>query len=774
MAIDIEQIDQHPALLEESQLYDHVKAQLEKLRRSQATGLNYDEELISLRDQIAEARNEDLAALVDQMYRSAALAAKSGRVQNLPPDPRSPYFGHMRLREDGKVRDVMLGKRAYIDKEQDVVIVDWRNAPVSQIFYRYEEDDEYEENIAGREVEGYIEARRTVSIQNAVLRRVSAPNGSYVRKVNGEWKFFPSEETQLSGGQRSALRPIDKAKQLKNRGSLGTNDDGIARADKHLPEIAALIDPQQFAFMTQQRKGVMVLDGGAGSGKTTVALHRIAYLNYQDPQRYRSKHMLVVVPQPGLVEYVSLVLPGLEVDKVRVSTLLDWARHTRRRMMPRSRYKVSDEVDDRVARVKKHPVMLGLIDALIKAQSDNIAKQIQDVEEQDAEVKEIYASFKRGLEHSQARAIQEAKRRAQQAHPRARDAVKQILAQASQDCDDVINDWGDLCTNTEALYRVMAAWPNSPSDEDIRATVSQTLQQLEDPRELAAKYDRDSLVGSDGKKEDTGLAGLLTPCDEALILRLWQVKHGGLSSQGGKPIQYDLITVDEAQDFSLIELKVLLDAARDKSLTLAGDMAQRVVFDTAFSDWNKLLEALGSDSSTVARLELAYRSTREIMALAHHVLGPLAPEKAPMCARQGVAPEFFQFGDPGEVVAFLAEALRSLMSRERAASVAVITRFSSQADMYYAALKKAEVPRLRRAHGGDFVFSPGVDVTDIINAKGLEFDYVVLVDVDQASYPERLETRHLLHVAVTRAVHQLWLCAAGPASPLLPNWLIES
>ncbi len=773
MPQDLMDITAHPPLQEETQLYDRVKTQLEKLRRRQGSGLNYDDELISLRDQIAEARNEDLAPLVEQMYRAAALASKSAAAQNLPPDPRSPYFGHMRLREQGKLRDVMLGKRAFIDRDENIVIVDWRNAPVSQIFYRYEEGDDYEEQIAGREVEGIVEARRTVSIQNSTLRRVSTPAGSYVRKLDGAWKFFASEETQLSGGQRSALRPTDKPRRGKSSKNLGVNDDAVVRADKHLPEIAALIDPQQFAFMTRQRKGVMVLDGGAGSGKTTVALHRIAYLNYQDPQRYRSKHMLVIVPQPGLVEYVSLVLPGLEVEKVRVSTLRDWARHTRRRMMPRSRYRVTDEIDERVARVKKHPVMLELIDALVQKQQDALLEKLSRLADKIPAVEPIRAAFAGGLKHSLARAIDEARLRARQSATLAHDAVKQLIRQASEQCDDVISDWGELCTNTEALYTAMAKWPDSPSDEDIRATVSQTLQQLEDPRELAAKYDHDSLVGSDGRKEDTGLAGLLAPCDEALILRLWQLKHGGLSSQGGKPIQYDLITVDEAQDFSLIELTVLLNAARDKSLTLAGDMAQRVVFDTAFNSWDKLLQALGSDSNSVARLELAYRSTREIMALAHHVLGPLAPKNPPMCARQGVVPEFFQFADAGEVVAFLAEALRSLMGRERAASVAVLARFSSQADMYYQALKKAEVPRLRRAHGGDFIFSPGVDVTDVISAKGLEFDYVVLVDVDQSSYPKRLETRHLLHVAVTRAVHQLWICAASPASPLLPDWLLD-
>jgi DNA helicase-2/ATP-dependent DNA helicase PcrA len=68
----------------------------------------------------------------------------------------------------------------------------------------------------------------------------------------------------------------------------------------------------------------------------------------------------------------------------------------------------------------------------------------------------------------------------------------------------------------------------------------------------------------------------------------------------------------------------------------------------------------------------------------------------------------------------------------------------------------------------DFSFTAGVDVTDVAQVKGLEFDYVVLLDVVPANYPATVEARHLLHIGATRAVHQLWLLAVGELSPLVP------
>ena len=125
----------------------------------------------------------------------------------------------------------------------------------------------------------------------------------------------------------------------------------------------------------------------------------------------------------------------------------------------------------------------------------------------------------------------------------------------------------------------------------------------------------------------------------------------------------------------------------------------------------------------------------------------------------------------GDAVAHLSEALRELMHSEPRSSVAVIARFPEQADLYSEGLRKGEVPFLRRITDQEFPFRPGVDVTDVRQVKGLEFDYVVLVEVSESSYPVEDEARHLLHIGATRAAHQLWILCSGKPSRLLPESL---
>jgi DNA helicase-2/ATP-dependent DNA helicase PcrA len=109
------------------------------------------------------------------------------------------------------------------------------------------------------------------------------------------------------------------------------------------------------------------------------------------------------------------------------------------------------------------------------------------------------------------------------------------------------------------------------------------------------------------------------------------------------------------------------------------------------------------------------------------------------------------------------------MAREPSASVALISRYPQQADLYYDALRLAEVPKLRRVRREDFTFSAGIDVTDVRQVKGLEFDYVVLVDPTRQNFPDHVQARHLMHIAATRAAFQLWLISSGERSPLLPG-----
>jgi DNA helicase II / ATP-dependent DNA helicase PcrA len=769
-------------IAEEERLYGQVQARVamgEEDERPQFGASDLDKDLLSLRDQISEARAEDLPPLVEQMTRLAALRSRLGGGRSLPVDIASPYFAHLRLRESGKTRDVLVGKRGFIDREANVQIVDWRNAPVSRIYYRYEEGDDYEEEIAGRRAEGFVEARRNVSIHKGNLRRVGAPQGTFLKDSRGNWiQAVGQIAPVLHGGMGKAARPVAATGQ---KGKLGIHH-GAARADKSLPEIAALIDKEQFELITQPSSGIVVIQGGAGSGKTTVALHRVAYLNFQDPRRFNPRATLVVVPSQALVRYVAGVLPSLGVPGVPVITYTGWARNMRLRCFPDSPAKYNLEPPDQVSRVKKHPAMLTILENWVVSQAEAIGRELVTISP--AALETWNSKADRELVPRLGALSSWTKKAPLEATDRV--ALEGFVKRWKKRADDCILDWAELLTDATTLGEGFAG--TDVSTKDIERLVAWVKRQLAKPQSSPVDEEGNPMLDSEGLAvgpDEDDPAGRFDDEDDPLLLRLCQLKRGGLLPHGGDEMLYEHIAIDEAQDRSALEVKVLVEAVRapdndktKRSVTIAGDTAQRLVFDNNFTSWAELLQQISSSPTgvqgppaIVRPLKLSYRSTADVMMLAREILGPeLAPDE-PLAARPGEPVELHEFSDIGEAVAFLGDALRTLMAREPTASCAVISRHAEQADAYFEGLRRAEVPALRRVRRDEFNFQPGVDITDVANVKGLEFDYVVMVDVNDTSYPAVNWARHLLHIGVTRAAHQLWLVSTTEPSPLIPTAL---
>lgn len=696
---------------------------------------NYEEQLLSLRDQIAAARLEDIPALVQQMERLQGIAARRNENVVEPVDPKAPYFGHLRLREKGRPeRDVLIGRTTLIDASAGVRIVDWRHAPVSQIYYRYEEGADYEETFGEREVEGTVLVRRTVTIDNSELYRISAPQGTFVRAPSG-FREIATRATELAGGQGSAVRPEDmrdiaRAATAGARGGLGTGATFHAREDRHLPEIAALLDPRQFELISKPDGGIVVIQGGAGSGKTTIGVHRLAFLAYNGGRRFTADKMLVIVGSPALRAYISEALPALGLGGIAVETFAEWARAARKRAFPWLEAPVEENTPSVVTRYKTHPVMLHLL------------------EQRASELKDD--------------------------------------ARARRDSRGTLAFWADVLTDLDRVTDAFAA-VNDPEfgPEQVKRAWRWCADRCPavldlDPGDRAERKaamadepadDGDDDRGADAREVSSDDRAVLDPEDDALLLRAYQLLRGELR-KGKNVLVYEHLFVDEAQDLAPIDLAVLLGVVTEpRSVTLAGDTAQRLFMDSGFRDWRATLDDLGLSRVDVEPLRIAYRSTREVLAFARAVLGPLADPTPPLAPRSGAPVEHHHFPSAGAAVAFLADALRPLFAREPRATLAILARHPEQADVYYDALKMAEIPNLRRVRAYEFAFRPGVEVTEIRQVKGLEYDYVVLVDVNASTYPADDESRHLLHIGATRAAHQLWVISTAAPSPLVPDWL---
>ncbi len=748
-------------------------------RAAEPTGGD-DVRLLELREEVAVAKPEDLPSLFEQMHHIGALRAQRGRGQNAGIDRASPYFGHLRLTEGGRRRDVLVGARSYVEPGAGVRIVDWRNAPVSRIFYRYGEGDDYEEQLGGRTVEGVVTARRSVAILKGELLRVASPQGTFTRLADGTWRRMQEQAVKLMterryGPKGTAAAGTHASPAAFDGPKLGMGADGAPRLDKMLPAIAAMLDPAQFDLIAKPGAGLVAIQGSAGSGKTTVGLHRVAYLAFQDPQRFRPDRMLVVVPHEGLVHYVGRVLPTLGVEGVPVTTFGQWGGKVLAGLFPRLSTTLHEDTPPVVTRAKMHPAMLGGIDRLVAKVNAKLDARVQSAMERWPQGADVIAAWTqtaklgaRGIDKTMASIAPDSrvtalsqwlagKRVLDGSSPAShlpdvtRSALEKLGQELRHESRAVQGLWDELLTDRPGLAETFAGVDGLG------------------PGQLDQVYEwtvRQARVRGEGERD--GEHATLDAEDVGLLLRAYQRLRGPLVDAESKPIRFNHLFVDEVQDASPIELRVLLDlAGAEQSITLAGDLAQRMQEDASEFDWQKLLSDLGVPHTQIEPLKVSYRSTKEITTFARGVLGPFAHEAEPIATRNGPPVELFSFASPGEAVAFLADALRQLARDEPYANVALLARFSAQADIYYEGLSRAEVPNVRRVRALDFSWEPGFDITDVRQTKGLEFDEVVLLETSQPSYPDQPAARHALYVGATRAAHQLWCVTTEAPSPLV-------
>ncbi len=605
----------------------------------------------------------------------------------------------------------------------------------------------------------------------------------------------------------------------------------------------------------------MVIQGGAGSGKTTIGLHRMAWLAFNHPKRFAPDRMMVVVFNRALASYIVRVLPALGVEGVQVATFVDWITKARQRHMPKAPSQYAEFTPVAVSRLKKHPVMLKLIDERLAREDDGARDDLHAVAER-AGVGDVFATAwaslsGEALSRKISAIMQWFRGERDLGGVKGHTLGKRVELDMQKPLDrwmrrarDVIWDWAEIVTDGRAMREALerddpdafssdeianavrwssehiAKWVHAERDADDEEGVERAQRKVEreERRKTKAQEREEEDLGGAGGDGDSELARFideardsrramrfdggedyddggdrhldnddeqgrargadgvaedeeeptLDPEDDALLMRLYQRKRGGLRGPNKQPLRYEHIFIDEAQDLSPVELSVLMDtASEDRSVTLAGDTSQRLHMDNGFTDWRGVLDDLGMQGVAVEPLRIGYRSTMEVLAFARAVLGPLADPEPPLATRHGAPVEFHGFQDIGAAVAFLGEALRDLALHEPRANVAVISRDAERADVYFHGLERAEVPRLSRVRDQDFCFRPGVEVTDIRQVKGLEFDYVVLVDVTSSLYPVDDESRHLLHIGATRAAHQLWIVSTGTPSQLLPAYMFD-
>jgi len=675
-------------------------------------------------DERARARAERRAVAAGDKH--AARTARQKMLQRFkePVDLEALCFGRIDL-EDGKTH--YLGRGAVFGDGAELLVVNWR-MPVAKAFYTAHRQDP----------------------QGLALRR---------RFQLDQLRLLGIVDDRFGTAQSAAAPadPVPIAEVVEPEPAAHVLDAILADMDRargtEMRDIVATIERQQYDLISDDIDGVLVIQGGPGSGKTAIALHRAAWLLYNHQDELERSGVLVVGPNRAFMEYVAQVLPSLgetSVVQLAIDRLpnLDDVRVRRAEDLEVARLKGDVRLATVVQRAVMARVRVPEADvplALARAGTVLPAERIEEMVSQAWRSGGTYVAardlFRRELV-SLAQAAIGTQRRAFRSGPKA-DEIEAAVARSGGPLDRI---WPTV-TATEVVrdlfnsgQRLAAAAGSSLRDDE------QALLRRERARSL-----RDEPW---------------TPADMPLLDEADAMLRGATSSFG-------YVLADEAQDMSPMQLRMVFRRASAGRATLVGDIAQ-ATGATRSRDWVELVAAAGVDAEPrIAELGIGYRVPRQVMNLAAQLVPRIAPDvTVPRAVRPGPEDPRLVHVDAASLPAALVGQVTDRLDGDR--SVGVVTA-PDAAEYVRAMLAEAGFK------AGDVLvdgLSSQVTVLSAEQAKGLEFDHVVVVEPAAIAGPD--EDWAYVYIALTRSTRTLSILHTTPepfevpAAPVEPEPTAET
>ena len=656
----------HPDLDAEQRHLDHAYDCLAAMReRTEAT--------LAIEDTAAQAVDAEIARWhITQ------------RLRSLDVDVPGLAFG--RIDEEGTPRQPgptwYVGRRHVEDARGEPVVVDWR-AHVSTPFYRATAADAF----------GLTRRRRFMM------------TGRHVDDLFDE--VFDDPDSIHAARHGGIPDPLLAELERERTGEMR--------------DIVATIQAEQDVVIRAPLESCLVVQGGPGTGKTAVGLHRAAFLLYEERRLLDEEGVLVIGPNPVFLRYIAQVLPSLGETAVRQSTV--------ERLLG-GRVRAFDTAE--VAALKGDPRMATV---LANAAAFSIKQPTDDLEfatswgrlriYRDELVDAIDEIRGRDVPHNVGRNALRLQlvRLAEQhiAERRGEDAAPLGFAE-------------DLRT-TKDFQSALALWPAVSAPTLVRRVLSSRTALRAAAEGLLSDAEQAMLLRKASKRidDEPWTAADLVLIDEAEAMA------------DGVRRTYGHIVVDEAQDLTAMELRALARRCPRRSMTVLGDLAQATRAGAQRS-WDEVLVHLGSPTGAeLTELDLGYRVPAPIIDFANRLLPEAAPDVRPSRSvrEAGAAPELV----PTESVEEMNDAVRAIVRQlaERWSSVGVIVPEDAGVSM-------VDAPE-------------GVTVVSPPDAKGLEFDAVVVVEPAKfvpATGDEHRAGLRLLYVALTRAVQTLTIVHREP------------
>ncbi|EJS68837.1 HelD family protein [Bacillus cereus] len=637
--------------------------------------------------------------------------------QNLRIGVQEPYFGRLDFQEDGKedIMPIYIGKVGVSDKDtMKPMVIDWR-APVASMFYSFTGGDElaFYQSPDGL-VEGDVYLKRNISIRKRELERVV---DTYVK---GNEDVSHTDDFLLY--------------------RLGENKDN------KLKDIVSTIQSEQNDIIRAERNLPLLIQGVAGSGKTTIALHRLAFLIYEYREQLEAERMIVFAPNSLFLDYISSVLPELGVGNISQTTFPDWAL----RLLEGSvKLKQTEEKLKEAFSINRDEkkVMLGKLKGTLEFKSF-IEEQMVQFEKDLVPTKDFEAWDKAVIP------VEDVKKwmQVEYKHYPLKKRRERLVGRMKRWIEIELKKFGETNEKkllkkeaTKRLNTYMNFWPKM-SPLSLYSSMLKSKEILDVlPEELVQETEKNC------RKKEVYVEDL-----PALIY----IHHRISGIEIGQKFHH--VVIDEAQDFSPFQVYVLKEITLGNSFTILGDLSQAIYDYQGIEDWNAFKEVF--QETGYYELTRSYRSTKEIIEFANEII---KNAEIPV----GLATPVFRSGEEVKVIHAedqFTEVLKTLqhLQNEDVKTIAVIGRTDEECRQMYEKLTNAGLT-VNVIEANQSKYEGGISVVPVYLAKGLEFDAVLLIDVDDEHYKNTKHDAKLLYVGCTRSLHDLWIFHGGEASPLI-------
>ncbi|SDJ23503.1 RNA polymerase recycling motor HelD [Natribacillus halophilus] len=691
-----------------------------------------------------QASMKQRAELLSERERSHGLLHQQAKT--LRRLEEAPYFGRIDFIEDGEkeAEPIYIGIASLMDEnDEDFLVYDWR-APISSMYYDFAPGRAQYPTIEG-DVEGEITLKRQYIVKGGEL----------------EGMF----DTGLTIGDEllQALLGQQSTPQMKS--------------------IVASIQREQNQVIRNERSKILIVRGVAGSGKTSAALQRVAYLLYKHREKLNAGNMLLFSPNPLFTRYVSNVLPELGEDNLQQTTLF----HHFQKRLPKGwqlespyaqiEYFLSEQVEpirSQGLAVKTSPEL-----------SDQLHAYLASLSDSGLMFKDLY--FRGDVW-----------------------VTKMQMEQYFYQLDERMSIPNRLELVVEWLLQMLQITekeerPNTWVDEEMDLLDEETYKRV-----FEKVNENEDELGNDQMMEETLLRKLVVRRKiqplrkqiqafdlvdmEKMYIQFYRWANNKVIAEEigyffqdkklhwedaapffyledqlkGRPAYADIrhIFIDEAQDYASIQILYLQNLFPTSRMTLLGDANQAVHAHTN-AGHSPLIEDPSAQKQETITLLRSYRSTQPIVEFTKRLIPN--GEQIESFERPGPKPEIMHTGDEHEKD--LCSLVQELTKRD-SGTVAVITKTFAGSEQIWEWLDR-EGMSAQLIHEQTSEFKEDLLVLPVYLAKGIEFDVVVVSDASAAEYHLERD-RYLLYTACTRAMHELYLCANGELPPLITEGVRQS